>query len=140
MKLYYPFKRPKRITQRFGERKLKYPVSYGFKHPGLDFAAPFYEPVLACNSGHIRLVGIDGGWGLKVVIRHHQHIDTWYCHLAWSDKKMGDVARKGDVIGYVGSTGRSTGNHLHLGYIDRSLKGLGKENFHDPEYYLNIEQ
>lgn len=139
MKLYYPFKRNFTITQRFGNYNNNYYSAWGGKHPGLDFAgAPFYEPVLACADGNIRLVGIDGGWGLKVVIRHEPKVDTWYCHLAWSDKKMGDKVSKGDVIGYLGSTGVSTGNHLHLAYIDRGLAGLGKENFHDPEYYLNL--
>lgn len=82
-------------------------------HTGQDFAAPYGTPVRAVGSGEIIFAGWDGSYGYKIVLRHDDGTETWYCHLSEFEYTSGYV-RAGTVIGYVGSTGNSTGPHLHL--------------------------
>mgnify|MGYP002621160320 FL=1 len=86
------------------------PVSY---HLGADIAAPTGTPIVATNDGIVRVAGfypIKGGW---VVIDHGQGVTSHYFHLSAISVTVGDVAVRGDTIGLVGSTGLSTGPHLH---------------------------
>ncbi|TDC46241.1 M23 family metallopeptidase [Jiangella ureilytica] len=83
------------------------------RHTGLDFAAPTGTEVMSLSAGEIIFAGYDGPYGNKIVIRHWDGTETWYCHLSRFVLRSGDVM-PGEVIGRVGSTGNSTGPHLHL--------------------------
>ena len=107
-----------RISSSFGMRK--HPIS-GFNkmHKGVDFAAPIGTPVFAGGNGIIEMVGVNGGYGKYIRIRHNNEYKTAYAHLSSYKKGISKGVRvnQGDVIGYVGSTGRSTGPHLHYEII-----------------------
>jgi murein DD-endopeptidase MepM/ murein hydrolase activator NlpD len=82
-------------------------------HVGLDIVADKGRPVLATADGEIATAGWVGDYGNLVVIRHSFGIETRYGHLARTNVRPGQTVRRGDVIGFVGSTGRSTSPHLH---------------------------
>ena len=107
-----------RISSSFGMRK--HPIS-GFNkmHKGVDFAAPTGTPVYAGGNGVIESIGVNGGYGKYIRIRHNNEYKTAYAHLSSYKKGIskGDRVNQGEVIGYVGSTGRSTGPHLHYEII-----------------------
>ncbi len=103
-----------RISSGFGKRR--HPISgYSKLHKGTDFAAPTGTPVYAAGAGTIERANRYGGYGNYVRIRHANEYKTAYAHLSRFGKgmKAGKRVRQGDVIGYVGSTGASTGPHLH---------------------------
>lgn len=86
-------------------------------HNGVDFGAPFGTPVLASASGRViltRTSGWNGGYGLYVVISHSNGTQTLYAHLSSVNVITGEEVSKGQVIGGVGSSGKSTGPHLHF--------------------------
>ncbi len=83
------------------------------RHTGLDFATSYGSPVRSMSSGEIIETGYDGPYGNKVVVRHWDGTETWYCHLSRIVLRSGKVS-PGTVVGKVGSTGNSTGPHLHL--------------------------
>ncbi len=86
-------------------------------HNGIDFGAPVGTPVLASASGKViiaRSSGYNGGYGLYIVISHSNGTQTLYAHLSYLNVSVGDDVSKGQVIGKVGNTGRSTGPHLHF--------------------------
>ncbi|GAB3415024.1 M23 family metallopeptidase [Flindersiella endophytica] len=82
-------------------------------HTGQDFAAPLGTPVRSVGAGEIISAAYDGPYGNKIEVRHLDGTVTWYCHLSGYAQKSGYVA-PGEVIGYLGSTGNSTGPHLHF--------------------------
>ena len=82
-------------------------------HTGLDFRAGSGDPVRATANGKVVSSGWTGGYGRMVEIDHSNGLSTRYCHLSDIGVKVGDQIRIGQVIGAVGSTGRSTGPHLH---------------------------
>jgi murein DD-endopeptidase MepM/ murein hydrolase activator NlpD len=88
-------------------------------HTGTDYAAPRGTPIKATGDGSVQFVGRKGGYGKTVVLRHGGSIKTLYAHMSRYKKgiKSGQKVKKGDVIGYVGSTGNSTGNHVHYEFI-----------------------
>ena len=112
-----------RISSSFGMRK--HPIS-GFNkmHKGVDFAAPLGTPVYAGGNGVIEMVGINGGYGKYIRIRHNNEYKTAYAHLNSYRKGISKGVRvnQGEVIGYVGTTGRSTGPHLHYEIIYQNKK------------------
>jgi murein DD-endopeptidase MepM/ murein hydrolase activator NlpD len=84
-------------------------------HAGDDLAAPEGTPVVAALSGRVVSSGLAGGYGLAVEVEHQRPLRrTLYGHLSELYVKAGDVVRQGEVIGRVGSTGLSTGPHLHF--------------------------
>lgn len=83
-------------------------------HTGLDFAAPSGTPLVAVANGTITEVGYDGSYGNKTVLTLEDGTEIWYCHQSTMDVFVGQTVAGGDVIGRVGSTGNSTGAHLHL--------------------------
>jgi murein DD-endopeptidase MepM/ murein hydrolase activator NlpD len=101
------------ITSSFGPRID--PV-YGVErfHSGVDIAAPAGTPVRAALDGEVVYAGWNDGYGLVVFIWHSSSLETRYAHLSSIVVKQRQVVRAGDVIGYVGSTGKSTGPHLHF--------------------------
>jgi len=107
-----------RLSSNFGMRK--HPIS-GFNkmHKGIDFAAPKGTPVYAGGNGVIERAGVNGGYGKYIRIRHNNEYKTAYAHLSGFKKGISKGVRvnQGEIIGYVGSTGRSTGPHLHYEII-----------------------
>lgn len=103
-----------RLSSRFGTRR--HPISgYTRMHKGTDFAAPTGTPVYAAGTGTVERASRYGGYGNYVRIRHANGYQTAYAHLSRYGPgiRSGRAVRQGDVIGYVGSTGASTGPHLH---------------------------
>ena len=102
-----------RIASGFGYRVD--PVYKTIKlHAGLDFAAPQGTPIYATANGTIKLAGFsDGGYGNHVVINHGYGYETIYGHMVRIKARTGQRIKRGEVIGYVGSTGKSTGPHCH---------------------------
>lgn len=103
-----------RISSGFGERM--HPIlGYTKMHKGVDFAAPRGTPVYAAGDGVIEFKGWNGGYGNFVKIAHNNKYATAYGHLSAFSPAVaeGGKVKQGQVIGYVGSTGRSTGPHLH---------------------------
>lgn len=82
-------------------------------HAGVDLAAPIGKAVRATADGIVMRAGWSGGYGLLVVVRHSDGYETRYAHMSRIQVAPGDTLVKGQVIGNVGSTGRSTGPHLH---------------------------
>jgi len=82
-------------------------------HTGIDMSASYGSSVMAVTSGEVVFAGWDGSYGNKIVVEHWDGTRTWYCHLSRIIQRSGKVS-PGDVIGAVGSTGNSTGPHLHL--------------------------
>ena len=91
----------------------KFGVRRGRRHQGIDIPLKTGEPIYATFTGRVRLSKYLGGFGNLVVIRHENGIETFYGHLSKRNVEAGDWVNAGDVIGLGGSTGRSTGPHLH---------------------------
>ena len=107
-----------RISSGYGMRK--HPIlGYNKKHQGVDFAAPTGTPIMAAGNGHIEFVGTNGGAGKYIRIKHLNGYKTSYSHLSKyaSGMKKNLRVKQGQVIGFVGSTGLSTGPHLHYEVI-----------------------
>lgn len=91
------------------------PISGGFDwHPGLDIAADIGTPVYAAAMGTVDMAGWNGGYGQYVKIRHGNGYESAYGHMSGIAVTTGQQVRKGEIIGFVGSTGYSTGPHLHF--------------------------
>ncbi len=104
-----------RMSSGFGMRR--HPVlGYNKMHKGVDFAAPRGTPIYAAGSGVVTKASRFGGYGNYIKIRHKNGLETAYAHLNKYAKgvKSGSRVQQGQVIGYVGTTGRSTGPHLHF--------------------------
>lgn len=100
------------LTSTFGMRT--HPVLGGRRqHNGIDLAAPTGTPVYATADGRVSMAQWYSSYGNYVQIEHGGALQTRYAHLSAYTVREGDMVRKGDLIGYVGSTGRSTGPHLH---------------------------
>ena len=112
-----------RLSSPFGMRK--HPID-GFNkmHKGTDFAAPMGTPIMASGDGVVKKAGWCGGGGNCIVIRHNSTYQTVYAHMSKfaSGIRSGIRVRQGQTIGYVGSTGKSTGPHLHYEVIVNGKK------------------
>ena len=107
-----------RITSRFGMRE--HPIlGFSALHAGVDFGAPSGTPILAAGTGKVVSAGPNGGYGLYVKLQHTQDVATAYAHMSRIGPgiKPGVSVRQGQVIGFVGSTGMSTGAHLHYEFL-----------------------
>ena len=103
-----------RLSSNFGTRR--HPVSgFNAMHKGVDFAAPKGTPIIAAGSGVVREAGWKGSFGRYIRIKHNATYDTAYAHMSRIAPHItaGIRVKQGEIIGYVGSTGRSTGAHLH---------------------------
>jgi murein DD-endopeptidase MepM/ murein hydrolase activator NlpD len=102
-----------RLTSGFGERF--HPIlGYERFHAGLDLAAAAGTPIVAAADGKVVSAGWTGGYGQAVEIAHAGAIETLYGHMSRIAAYSGETVHRGQVIGYVGSTGLSTGPHLHF--------------------------
>jgi len=109
----YPLMTPARITSRFGWRI--HPLSGTRRfHSGIDIGAPSGTPVVATGTGTVISARWNGGYGKAVIIQHNDVQQTLYGHLSQISVQPGQVIEQGTVIGLVGSTGNSTGPHLHF--------------------------
>lgn len=95
------------ISSRFGMR-------WGRRHTGIDIAAPYGSAVKAADGGVVTWVGYEGGYGKLIKIDHGANFVSYYGHLSKYNVKVGQKVYKGQKIGEVGSTGNSTGPHLHF--------------------------
>lgn len=110
-----------RITSGFGMR-IHPLLGYSKMHQGVDFGAGIGTPIFAAGSGTVEEVGFKGGYGRYILLHHNSHIDTAYAHMSRFARGMyrGAHVNQGDVIGFVGASGRATGPHLHFEvHIDR---------------------
>lgn len=99
-----------RLTAHFGQSS----GLWANTHTGLDFAAPSGTPVMSITNGVVTSVEYAGSYGNQVIVTTEDGEELWYCHLSAYAVSVGDTVRSGEVVGYVGSTGNSTGPHLHL--------------------------
>ncbi|HYJ83331.1 MAG TPA: M23 family metallopeptidase [Allosphingosinicella sp.] len=103
---------PGNVSSNFGMRR--HPIlGYSRMHKGLDFRAGYGTPILAATDGKVAAAGWAGGYGNQVRIAHSGGLVTSYSHMSRIVAQPGSRVRQGQVIGYVGSTGLSTGPHLH---------------------------
>jgi murein DD-endopeptidase MepM/ murein hydrolase activator NlpD len=143
-----------RLSSSFGMRK--HPID-GFNkmHRGTDFAAPKGTPIMASGNGIVKKAGWCGGGGNCVKIKHNSTYETVYAHMSKFARgiKKGVRVKQGQTIGYVGSTGKSTGPHLHYEVIvngkrvnsqklklpsGKTLKGKDRELFETNKIKLNV--
>ena len=109
--------RHSRITSSFSHRRY-HPILKRYRpHHGTDFGAKRGTPLLAVNAGRVSFAGRMGGYGKVVKIKHTGGYESLYAHQSRIRVKKGQKVKKGQIIGYVGSTGRSTGPHLHFGLM-----------------------
>ncbi|HMO17879.1 MAG TPA: M23 family metallopeptidase [Oligoflexia bacterium] len=102
-----------RLTSRYGKRSSPF-LSHGRDfHTGLDIAVDEATPIFASADGKITLAESKGAYGKTVIIEHPSGLETLYAHLSRINVKSGDHVCRGQQIGMVGTTGRSTGPHLH---------------------------
>jgi len=112
-----------RISSVFNPKR-RHPISGKLRaHRGMDYAAPTGTPIWAAGDGRIDFAGRKGGYGNTVIVDHGKGITTLYAHMSRFGKSArgGRKVRQGDIIGYVGSTGASTGPHLHYEYRVRGV-------------------
>ncbi len=101
-----------RITSGFGWRRSPFTGSKEFHH-GLDISAPMGTPIVAPGEGRVYQVGHDSQRGKYLQIAHGKRCITIYAHLSELNVELGQEVKRGDIIAYMGNTGRSTGPHLH---------------------------
>jgi len=121
---HYPAIDSARITSRYGRRHGRY-------HRGIDLAQPKGTPIFATFDGKVRISSFTKGYGNLMVIRHENGLETIYGHLSQRNYKEDDWVEAGQVIGLAGSTGRSTGPHLHY---EIRYKGYAI----DPQWMINF--
>ena len=112
-----------RLSSSYGKRK--HPIlGYTKMHTGTDFAAPMGTPIMASGDGKVTKAGWCGGGGNCVKIKHNSTYETVYAHMSKFGRgiKKGKRVKQGQIIGYVGSTGLSTGPHLHYEVIENGKK------------------
>ncbi|MEQ6355586.1 M23 family metallopeptidase [Lysinibacillus sp. M3] len=112
------------ISSKMGQR-------WGELHRGIDIARPNNYNILASDNGVVVAAGVSGSYGNRIVIDHHNGYTTLYGHLSSIEVKVGQVVEKGSVIGIMGSTGNSTGTHLHFeveknGSLENPLTYVGR--------------
>ena len=109
-----PVEKITRISSPFGMRK--HPILRKYKlHTGIDYAAVWGTPIFAGGDATVKFLGRKSGYGKVITLEHHQRVISLYAHLSKFAKnlKVGDKVKQGEVIGYIGQSGRATGPHLH---------------------------
>ena len=121
----FQFPHPGKVNSTFGWRK-------GRVHSGIDLQLDWGDTVLAAFDGVVRVSKYHKAYGNFIIIRHFNGLETLYAHLKKRDVQHGDTVLAGDLIGLGGSTGRSTGAHLHF-----ETRFLGRPI--DPEVFIDFE-
>jgi len=118
----FPLSVPAPITSMFGWRI--HPISGNPRfHRGIDFGAPLGTPIVAAKAGRVEVADFMDGYGLTVILRHPTTQQTLYGHMSQVFVKPGEVVKKGQLLGLVGSTGNSTGPHLHFEVHEMTSEG-----------------
>ena len=131
--LWYPLKNPSMVTQYFGDKTL--PIYGPLGHPGWDIVGNFGQAIHAAHDGILTVSSFDGikgkGWYVELETQDKRdYAKTLYCHLReQSPRKLGGVVSCGDIIGYVGITGNTTGAHLHFGVHDSTGNAIDPKPF-----------
>ena len=120
-----PYQTKVHYRGKFGPRR-------GRRHQGVDLPLKVGDPVYATFTGKVRVSKYWGAFGNLVIIRHDNGIETFYAHLSKRNVEVGDWVNAGDVIGLGGSTGRSTGPHLHF---ETRYNGYA----FDPQWLIDFE-
>jgi murein DD-endopeptidase MepM/ murein hydrolase activator NlpD len=135
-----------RITQGYGATSFAQKVYSGKFHNGIDIGMAVGTPILAAEDGEVLAVGdtdrycpsvwhgkkrFTGSYGKYILIKHNNNLSTAYSHLSRQIVRVGDIVKRGDIIGYSGNTGRSTGPHLHFTVYANIMSGGNK--FLSPE-------
>ncbi len=132
--LSYPVQGLVRVSQVWGATKFAKNGYRGHWHNGLDFAAPLGTPISASEGGIVLASGNQdlycrrGAYGKYIVIKHTNGLVTLYGHLSRYLVSAGDIVKRSDVIGYMGSTGYSTGSHLHFTVYDGKTFAMRPSN------------
>jgi murein DD-endopeptidase MepM/ murein hydrolase activator NlpD len=122
LNLILPLTIPTEITSAFGWRT--HPITGDARfHRGIDLGAAYGSPVVAAKSGQIYLADSYGGYGLTVIVQHNAMQQTLYAHMSQLFVKPGEWVKQGQLIGQVGSTGASTGPHLHFEFLQQTAQG-----------------
>lgn len=121
------------ITSGFGYRRNPFTGRNSEFHSGIDFKGQVGDSVKTTGSGIVTFAGYKGGYGRCVIIEHEKNLQTLYGHLWQINVKAGDHVNSGQLIGLMGSSGRSTGPHLHYEIINN-----GKRI--DPKKYVSFEK
>ena len=124
----------RRLTDGFGNRRHPITGRIAF-HEGIDIAAKIGNPVYATADGIVEYVGRNGGYGKSIFVNHKNGFQTRFAHLNSIGVKKGQFVKRGDVIGGIGETGRSTGPHLHY-EVRFHRKPLDPKGFFFDERYL----
>jgi murein DD-endopeptidase MepM/ murein hydrolase activator NlpD len=111
----------------------KFGIRRGRRHQGVDLPLKTGDPIYATFTGKVRVSKYWGAFGNLIVIRHENGLETFYAHLSKRNVEVGDWVNAGDVIGLGGSTGRSTGPHLHF---ETRYKGFA----FDPQWLIDFEK
>ncbi|MEH7380831.1 peptidoglycan DD-metalloendopeptidase family protein [Bacillus sp. JJ1533] len=119
------------ITDTFGTRQ--------GNHKGLDIAAPLGDHIYAVEEGIVKSSAFRGSYGHVIFIEHPNGYETVYAHLSKRNVQVGDKVEKGQLIGHIGSTGNSTGPHLHF-EVHNGEWNSSRNNAIDPLYVLTDEQ
>jgi len=127
------------VVSSFGKRLDPFHGSWA-NHQGVDYRAHYGTPVYAVAGGKVTTASYNGGWGNEIRINHPSGLSTQYAHLSSINVHKGQNVKKGQIIGRVGSTGRSTGAHLHFGLIKgkkyinpTNLKMVGTEKLNETQ-------
>lgn len=139
MRFGYPFeeKYADQISQSFGENPDSYRRFGVAGHTGVDYALPQFSAVYAAAGGRVKTINIDAdGYGLFVVLDHGSGLETWYAHLEYVSAQAGQAVRAGELIARSGSSGNSTGPHLHFGVRQAGQEKNGFGGFVDPQPFL----
>ena len=116
-----------RVSSRFGPRKAPTAGASSY-HKGIDLAAPLNTPVRAAKAGRVTVSKDEAtGYGKWIEVQHADGTKTRYAHLNSRDVQVGSQVQAGQVIGKMGSTGTSTGSHLHFEILDKSGKQINPE-------------
>jgi murein DD-endopeptidase MepM/ murein hydrolase activator NlpD len=120
------------VSSEFGLRSNPFGGGNYEMHEGIDFVGPVGKPILATADGVVVKAESSGGYGKHVRVDHGYNYETLYAHLSEIEVRIGDRVERGEIIGTLGNTGRSSGPHLHYG-IYRNGQAV------NPRYYLKLE-
>lgn len=126
-----PLKGELKVSSKFGLRHNPFGGSSYEMHEGLDFSGPVGQSIYATAEGTVEIAMNGNGYGNHVIIDHGYGYKTLYAHMSDLAVEAGDQVKRGDLVGYLGNTGRSSGPHLHYG-IYRQEKAV------NPQYYLKL--
>ncbi|MFD2595978.1 M23 family metallopeptidase [Sphingobacterium griseoflavum] len=113
---------PGRITSPFGYRRNPFTNRGREMHAGVDLKGRMGDPVRATAKGRVTFAGYKGDYGYVVMVKHNNGYETRYAHLTRTRVKRGEAIEAGEVVGLLGSTGRSTGPHLHYEVVKNDKK------------------